>query len=77
MKYVVAVSATDWCGYYSTYDIVAETEDEAEQEAQQMLIDEYDLIEYEDGMYGEHEDFDDDGIPLEEDSLTSIHAAVQ
>jgi len=72
MLYDIEVQATDWCGYTSDYHVIADSKEEATEKATQLFIDEWDIVEYEDGMYGEFEDFDDEGEPLEEDSLTSI-----
>lgn len=75
LKFEVRVHATDWCGFDSHYTIEAESEEEAEREAEQEFISEWDLILYEDGMYGEHDDFDEDGEPLEE--LSSISTSIE
>lgn len=77
MKFNINVTATDWCGYASNYQIEAEHEEEALNKAHEEFISEWGLLEYEDGMYGEYGDFDEEGEPLEEDSLTSINAQVE
>jgi predicted adenine nucleotide alpha hydrolase (AANH) superfamily ATPase len=74
--YNVRAYAVDWCGYESHYQIHAESEDKAREIACQNLIDEYDLVEYQDGEYGEMEDFDEDGEPLEDSELTTISASI-
>lgn len=77
MKFTVEVVATDWCGYDSHYEIEADHQDEAEAKAHEEFLAEWDLIAFEGGRYGEHEDFDEDGYPHDEDDLTSITSRIQ
>jgi hypothetical protein len=71
-NFTVEVRATDWCGYDSEYEIMAESEDAAAELAELEFIDEWDLLKYTDGNWGEPEDFDEEGDPIDDDSLTSI-----
>lgn len=75
-KFIVRAYAVDWCGYESDFTIEADSEEDALDRACQELADEYDLLPTGDGMYGEFDDFDEDGKPLEDVELTSISARI-
>jgi hypothetical protein len=78
MNFEVRVSATDWCGYDSHYTIEAEHRDEACDLAIEEFVQEWDLLLHvELQQWGEVGDFDEEGEPEDEDSLTGISTWVE
>jgi hypothetical protein len=75
-KYTVKAYAVDWCGYESFYEVEAISEKEAMDKAIGLLADEYDLMLFDQGEYGEMEDFDEDGLPVEDAELTTLSAQI-
>lgn len=73
MKYEVTVSATDWCGYCETFIVKADDKEQAAELGEQEFIQYWELLmEAESGQYGDPDDFDENGEPLEDDILTGI-----
>jgi hypothetical protein len=73
MKYIVTVSATDWCGYDETFTVEADNEDQAAELAEQEFIQHWDLVQdSESGNYGELCELDDEGEWEDPDGLTGI-----
>jgi hypothetical protein len=77
-NYLVEIYAIEWCGFFETYEVLAEGEDDAEDKALEIhledFVDMYDLILTEHG-YLESDDIEEDGS-YEEEECTTIGTKV-
>jgi hypothetical protein len=75
-KVTILVSAVDWCGYEDYIEVDEASEEVMIKEAVDEFAQMYSLTEHENGEYGEVEDFDEEGYPLEGATLTTIDAEI-
>jgi hypothetical protein len=75
-KVTIRVWAIEWCGYEEYIEVNEASEGVMIDRAVEEFTDMFGLIQHESGEWGEMSDFDEEGEPLEEDSLTSIVAEI-
>jgi hypothetical protein len=75
-KVTILVSAVDWCGYEDYIEVAEASEEVMIKEAVDKFAQMYGLMQHESGDWGDIDDFDEEGEPIEEDSLTTIDAEI-